>query len=80
MISGMVPRRGGHQSRVTPDPTHNGQHAGEAPRRDFLGVSQEDLQWLEELRMLSDLIIAAARTSEDALEEEDIHRILGPEH
>jgi hypothetical protein len=48
------------------------------PRHGILDASDEELQWLDELRMKSDLIIAAAR-SPDSLQQKDIDRILGLE-
>jgi hypothetical protein len=41
-----------------------------------LDVSQEDRDWLDELRMVSDLIIALARGE---LTEQDVDRALGLE-
>jgi hypothetical protein len=43
-----------------------------------LDVSQEDRDWLDELRMVSDLIIALARARGE-LTEQDVDRALGLE-
>jgi hypothetical protein len=67
----------GQQSGVSGD-NGSGKTADEEARRQerLLDVSREDREWLNELRMFSDLIIAVARTP-SPLEQEDIDRALG---